>query len=171
MNNKKLFIFFAIIVATVGVTACSKSKTATQVSNTATTNTKTEQVAPKTVDSNTDSYKNIEMTGYKVDGMSIGVSFGQNTHPFFKAMQAGIEAACKDYGIKKISIQSADSTLEKQVTQIENLSTSGITTLLINPYDSEGVATAVQQAIDDGVNVFSMDINIQGAHPVGRQYS
>jgi ribose transport system substrate-binding protein len=105
------------------------------------------------------------MSGYKVDGMSIGVSFGQNVHPFFKAMHKGIEDACKDYGIDKVSIQSADSALETQVTQIENLTSSGITSLLVNPYDSQGVAVAVQNAIDAGVSVFSMDISVDGAEP------
>lgn len=112
-----------------------------------------------------DAYKQEDMSGYKVDGLSIGVSFGQNVHPFFKAMQNGIEDACDDYGITKVSIQSADSSLEKQVSQIENLTTSGITSLLVNPYDSQGVAVAVQGAIDAGVNVFSMDISIDGAEP------
>lgn len=114
---------------------------------------------------NPDAYKDEDMSAYKVDGMSIGVSFGQNVHPFFKAMQKGIEDACADYGIEKTSIQSADSSLEKQVTQIENLTTSGITSLLVNPYDSEGVSVAVQDAINAGVNVFSMDISISGAEP------
>lgn len=112
-----------------------------------------------------DAYKQEDMSSYSVEGMSLGVSFGQNVHPFFKAMQKGIEDACADYGIEKTSIQSADSSLEKQVTQIENLTTSGITSLLVNPYDSEGVAVAVQAAIDAGVNVFSMDISISGAEP------
>lgn len=113
----------------------------------------------------TDSYKDEDMSAYSVENVSIGVSFGQNVHPFFKAMQNGIEDACADYGIEKVSIQSADSSLEKQVTQIENLTTGGITALLVNPYDSEGVSVAVQNAIDAGVNVFSMDISISGAEP------
>ena len=123
------------------------------------------EAATEAAAENTDAYKDEDMSAYKVDGMSIGVSFGQNVHPFFKAMQKGIEDACADYGIEKISIQSADSSLEKQVTQIENLTTSGITSLLVNPYDSEGVSVAVQDAINAGVSVFSMDISISGAEP------
>ena len=123
------------------------------------------EAATEAAAENTDAYKDEDMSAYKVGGMSIGVSFGQNVHPFFKAMQKGIEDACADYGIEKISIQSADSSLEKQVTQIENLTTSGITSLLVNPYDSEGVSVAVQDAINAGVSVFSMDISISGAEP------
>ena len=43
--------------------------------------------------------------------IKIGVSFGQNVHPFFVAMQLGIEAACKELGITDYTILSADSVL------------------------------------------------------------
>lgn len=46
------------------------------------------------------------------DEITIGVSFGQNVHPFFVAMQKGIEQACADKGIKNVNILSADSSLE-----------------------------------------------------------
>ena len=64
---------------------------------------KQQKQQPRQAAENTDAYKDEDMSAYKVDGMSIGVSFGQNVHPFFKAMQKGIEDACADYGIEKIS--------------------------------------------------------------------
>ena len=123
------------------------------------------EAAEGTTEASEDAYKNENMSGYKVDGLKIGVSFGQNVHPFFKAMQKGIEDAYEAYGLGDVSIQSADSSLEKQVTQIENLTTGGVNALLVNPYDSQGVAVAVQNAINQGVNVFSMDISVDGAEP------
>jgi len=145
-------------------TSVATSTAASKAASTAASSSATSSATTST-SSSADDFKNTDMSKYKTDGMSIGVSFGQNVHPFFKAMQKGIEDACSAYGITKVSVQSADSTLEKQVTQIENLATSGITSLLVNPYDSAGVATAVQSAIDAGVNVFSMDISIDGASP------
>lgn len=183
MNNKKVAAVLLSSVMALSLMACgnsavsdaqeSSSSTSGEVTETTDTaeatdtaeETETTEATETIAASQTDDYKNIDMSKYSVEGMSIGVSFGQNVHPFFKAMQAGIEQACKDYGIDKISIQAADSTLEKQVTQIENLTSSGITSLLVNPYDSEGVATAVQGAIDAGVSVFSMDISVDGANP------
>lgn len=97
------------------------------------------------------------------DEISIGVSFGQNVHPFFVAMQKGIEAACKDYNIENINILAADSSLETQVTQIENLVTMGCDVILLNPYDSDGVVNSVKSALDSGVGIFTMDIDCEGS--------
>ena len=97
------------------------------------------------------------------DEITIGVSFGQNVHPFFVAMQKGIEQACADNGITEVNILSADSSLETQNTQIENLVTMGCDVILLNPYDSEGVVNAVKNASDNGVAVFTMDVTCEGA--------
>lgn len=91
--------------------------------------------------------------------ITIGVSFGQNVHPFFVAMQKGIEQACTDLGVENCNILAADSSLETQVSQIENLVTKGCDVLLLNPYDSDGVVNAVQAATDKGVGVFTMDVD------------
>ncbi|HWQ77374.1 MAG TPA: sugar ABC transporter substrate-binding protein [Anaerovoracaceae bacterium] len=98
-------------------------------------------------------------------GIKIGVSFGQNVHPFFVAMQKGIEAACADYGINADNYKflAADSVLETQVTQIENLVTMGCDVILLNPYDSDGVKNAVAAAIEKGVAVITIDIDCEGS--------
>lgn len=95
--------------------------------------------------------------------IKIGVSFGQNVHPFFVAMQLGIEAACKELGITDYTILSADSVLETQVSQIENLVSMGSDVILLNPYDSDGVVNAVRSALDSGVGIFTMDIDCEGS--------
>lgn len=99
----------------------------------------------------------------KPEEITIGVSFGQNVHPFFVAMESGIKKACEDLGIKKYNILSADSSLETQNSQIENLVTMGCDVILLNPYDSEGVINAVSDANKAGVAVFTMDIDCEGS--------
>ena len=84
--------------------------------------------------------------------ITIGVSFGQNVHPFFVAMQKGIEQACTDLGVENCNILAADSSLETQVSQIENLVTKGC-----------DVVNAVQAATDKGVGVFTMDVDCEGS--------
>lgn len=96
-----------------------------------------------------------------VKDITIGVSFGQNVHPFFVAMQKGIEKACEDKGIENYDFLAADSSLETQVSQIENLVTKGCDVILINPYDSEGVVNAVKAAQDQGVGIFTMDVDCE----------
>lgn len=95
--------------------------------------------------------------------ITIGVSFGQNVHPFFVAMQRGIEQACEDYGIKNYNFLAADSSLETQTSQIENLVTMGCNVILLNPYDSDGVVNAVAEAGKQGVGIFTMDIDCEGS--------
>lgn len=95
--------------------------------------------------------------------IKVGVSFGQNVHPFFVAMQLGIEAACADLGIEDVNILAADSSLETQCTQIENLVTMGCDVILLNPYDSDGVVNAVAVALEAGVGIFTMDIDCKGS--------
>lgn len=100
-----------------------------------------------------------------ISEFKIGVSFGQNVHPFFVAMQKGIEAACAEYGIgaDNYKFLAADSVLENQVTQIENLVTMGCNVILLNPYDSDGVKNAVAAATEKGVAVITIDIDCEGS--------
>lgn len=105
----------------------------------------------------------IENDNGTADPINIGVSFGQNVHPFFVAMQKGIEQACADSGIEDYTILSADSSLETQVSQIENLIVKGCDVILLNPYDSDGVINAVKAATEQGVKVITMDVNCNGS--------
>ena len=101
--------------------------------------------------------------GKSAEDITLGVSFGQNVHPFFVAMQKGIEQACEDYSVKKCNILSADSSLETQNSQLENLVTMGCDAILLNPYDSEGVVNAVSDAVNGGTGVFTMDVDCDGS--------
>jgi ribose transport system substrate-binding protein len=94
--------------------------------------------------------------------ITIGFSFGQNQHPFFVAMQKGAETAAAELGVTLV-VQSADNSLERQVSQIENLVQRNVQAIIINPYDSEGVATVTNEALAKGVKVFAVDINVIGA--------
>lgn len=142
---KKKILALICAVALVGsLTACSSSPTG---------GSSKEEEKSESVKEDKDSSKEI----------TIGVSFGQNVHPFFVAMETGIKQACEDLGIKKYNILSADSSLETQNSQIENLVTMGCDVILLNPYDSEGVVNAVENANNAGVGVFTMDIDCKGS--------
>ena len=101
--------------------------------------------------------------GAESNDIIIGASFGQNVHPFFVAMQLGIEQACQDLGISNLNFLAADGSLETQVSQIENLVTMGCDAILLNPYDSDGVANAVADASRAGVKIITMDIDCAGS--------
>lgn len=96
------------------------------------------------------------------ENLVLGLSFGQNVHPFFVAMQKGAEDAAKENNVELV-VQSADSSLEKQVEQLENMIQRGCQAILLNPYDSEGVAAVVNEALKSDVGIFTMDIDTVGA--------
>jgi ribose transport system substrate-binding protein len=92
----------------------------------------------------------------------IAFSFGQSQHPFFVAMQKGAEDAAKKLGVQ-LTASSADFKVENQVDIIENELQKNVDAILVNPIDSEALATTVAQATTQGVPVFAVDINVVGA--------
>lgn len=92
----------------------------------------------------------------------IEFSFGQSIHPFFVAMQKGAEDAAEELGVE-LSTSSADFNLQTQVENIENALQKQVDAILVNPVDSEALATTVVQATSQDVPVFAVDINISGA--------
>ncbi|MEV7132079.1 substrate-binding domain-containing protein [Arthrobacter sp. NPDC093128] len=98
----------------------------------------------------------------ETDKPRIAFSFGQNEHPFFIAMKKGAEDAAKELGVD-LSTSSADSKLETQVANIENNLQQHVDAILVNPIDSEALATTVVQATTAGVPVFTVDVNVVGA--------
>ena len=66
-------------------------------------------------------------------------------------------------GLKTAIFLQQTSSLETQVSQIENLVTKGCDVLLLNPYDSDGVVNAVQAAAEKGVGIFTMDVDCEGS--------
>lgn len=102
---------------------------------------------------------------YDYSGIKIGVSFGQNEHPYFVAMETGIKAALENYGLSEdnYNLLVADGSLETQVSQLENLVTMNCDAILLNPYDSAGVVNAVDMAVEANIPVITMDIDCDGS--------
>lgn len=152
--KKKLLAMLCIVGLATTAAGCGASGDASTTEDTnAETGTAAEEETAEATDAGAEGGTDI----------TIGVSFGQNVHPFFVAMQKGIEDACADYGVENYNFLAADSSLETQNTQIENLITMGSDVILLNPYDSEGVVNSVAAAVDQGVGVITMDIDCEGS--------
>ncbi len=95
-------------------------------------------------------------------GYRIAFSFGQSQHPFFVAMEQGAEDAAEELGVE-LTASSADFKLENQVANIENELQKNVDAILVNPIDSEALATTVTQATNQDVPVFTVDIDVVGA--------
>ena len=97
----------------------------------------------------------------KVTNGSIGLSVSTQNNPFFVSLAEGAQKAAKDLGVK-LSIADAGDDVTKQVSDIEDLLSKDISVLIVNPVDSDAVAGAVQNAIDKGVKVISVDRAVNG---------
>lgn len=91
----------------------------------------------------------------------IGVSLPQLDADGYSANLIGIQEAAAAYGYE-IQAVDAQNSAEEQTRQIEDFITSGVDAIILLPVDSAALVTAVQQAVDAGIPVVSMDRSVEG---------
>lgn len=75
-----------------------------------------------------------------------------------------------DQGItNELVIESADTDVAGQIQQLQNLMAQGVDAILVNPGDVSGLNATLQEAIDQGIIVISVDqeLDIPGVYNVG----
>ena len=92
---------------------------------------------------------------------TIGLSVSTLNNPFFVTLAEGAEAAAADLGVD-ISVVDAGDDVTKQVSDVEDLVSKGISVLIINPVDSDAVTGAVETAMAQGVRVIAVDRAVNG---------
>lgn len=95
-------------------------------------------------------------------GGKVGFSVSTLNNPFFVTLTDGAKEEAKTLGIDLTVVDAGDDSA-KQTSDIEDLISKGIKVLIINPVDSDAVAPAVQEAIDKGIKVVSVDRAVNGA--------
>ena len=92
---------------------------------------------------------------------SIGLSVSTQNNPFFVTLVEGAKKAADDLGLT-LSVVDAGDDVTKQVSDVEDLVSKGISVLIINPVDSDAVTGAVEAAKAKGVRVISVDRAVNG---------
>ena len=92
---------------------------------------------------------------------SIGLAISTQNNPFFVTLYEGAKAKAAELGVGLQMADAGDDTA-KQAADIEDLVNSGISVLLVNPVDSDAVASAVEYAVSKGVRVISVDRAVNG---------
>jgi len=92
---------------------------------------------------------------------TIGLSVSTQNNPFFVTLVEGAEAAAAKLGVK-MTVADAGDDVTKQVSDIEDLVSKGISVLIVNPVDSDAVTGAVEAAMAKGVKVISVDRAVNG---------
>ncbi|MBQ5699298.1 MAG: substrate-binding domain-containing protein, partial [Lachnospiraceae bacterium] len=92
---------------------------------------------------------------------TIGLSVSTLNNPFFVDLAEGSEKAAAKAGVQ-ISVVDAGDDVTKQVSDIEDLVSKGISVLIVNPCDSDAVTGAVEAAKAKGVKVIAVDRAVNG---------
>ena len=92
---------------------------------------------------------------------TIGLSVSTQNNPFFVTLVEGAKKEADKMGISLTVVDAGDDAT-KQVSDIEDLISKNVSVLIVNPVDSDAVTGAVQEAVNKGVKVISVDRAVNG---------
>lgn len=88
---------------------------------------------------------------------TIGLSVLTNTNPFFQVIGDSLRTEAGKAGYE-VQIVSGDQDADKQQNQVKDFLVKKCAAIVLCPSDSKSVATAIKEANDAGVPVFTADI-------------
>jgi ribose transport system substrate-binding protein len=104
---------------------------------------------------------------------TIGISNPFISSEYRTQMIAELQEVNKEYmdaGItNELVIESADTDVAGQIQQLQNLMAQNVDAILVNPGDVNGLNATLQEAVDAGILVISVDqeLNVPGVYNVG----
>ncbi|VDN48045.1 ribose ABC transporter (ribose-binding lipoprotein) (modular protein) [Petrocella atlantisensis] len=102
------------------------------------------------------------MTG---NGEKVGLIVSTLNNPFFVTLKEGAEAAAADMNLELIVLDSQNDPA-KELANMEDLLTQGVSVILINPTDSDAVVGAIGLANGSGIPVITLDRGANGGEVV-----
>jgi len=88
---------------------------------------------------------------------TIGVTLLTMTHPFFQNLAAGLEEGAAEHNMT-VTVNSAEFDVARQRNQIADFIVQGVDAIVMSPADSKAIVTAIQEANEAGIPVFTADI-------------
>ena len=109
-------------------------------------------------------YKAAYISKKNLAGLKIGYCTPSLKAPYYMALSKSIQTNAEGLGMKFISADGQDD-IAKQITAVEDLISSGVSVLVLNPLDPVALVPSVNTAIKAGIPVFIIDSNIdKSAH-------
>ena len=93
---------------------------------------------------------------------TIGLSISTLNNPFFVSLRDGAQAEASAKGLSLVTVD-AENDPAKQIAGVEDLIQKKMPVILINPSDSDAVASVVKEAEGAGIKVISLDRAVNGA--------
>lgn len=90
-------------------------------------------------------------------GKVIGVSIQNREAQFYEDMEAGMKAEAAKYGYS-VNVVDASRDNSKQQSQVEDFISQKVAAIVLTPYDSQAIGSAIVEANNAGIPVFTADI-------------
>ncbi len=94
-----------------------------------------------------------------LSGITVGYSTPSLNAPFYVVLSQYIEKYAEAYGMRFVMADGQDDII-KQITSMEDLITSGVDIMILNPLDHRALVPAVNAASESGTPVFIVDSQI-----------
>lgn len=101
-------------------------------------------------------------TGAQAQELTIATSVPSLGFPFFVHMQKELDAGAASLGDITIIATDGQNQTPKQTADVEAAIIQGVDGIVISPIDAVAMAPALQQAVDAGVPVVTIDRAVQG---------
>jgi ribose transport system substrate-binding protein len=90
-------------------------------------------------------------------GKTIGVSIQNREAQFYQDMESGMKSEAAKYGYA-VTVVDASRDNSKQQSQVEDFISQKVAAIVLTPYDSKAIGSAIVEANDANVPVFTADI-------------
>ncbi|MFF3286384.1 substrate-binding domain-containing protein [Streptomyces sp. NPDC003023] len=92
----------------------------------------------------------------------IGMSLSTLNNPFFVQMKDGAQAEAKAAGVE-LTVTDAQNDASQQANQLQNFTSSGVKSVIVNPVDSDAVGPVVRGANKADIPVIAADRGVNNA--------
>ncbi len=90
-------------------------------------------------------------------GKTIGVSIQNREAQFYQDMEAGMKSEAAKHGYT-VTVVDASRDNSKQQSQVEDFLSQKVAAIVLTPYDSQAIGSAIVEANKANVPVFTADI-------------
>ncbi|MGX1880786.1 ABC transporter permease/substrate-binding protein [Streptomyces sp. NPDC055287] len=101
-------------------------------------------------------------TGSSATTTKVGMSLSTLNNPFFVQMKAGAQAEAEDAGVD-LTVTDAQNDASQQANQLQNFTSEGVKSIIVNPVDSDAVGPAVRAANKADIPVVAADRGVNKA--------
>ncbi|WP_030846657.1 substrate-binding domain-containing protein [Streptomyces griseus] len=92
----------------------------------------------------------------------VGMSLSTLNNPFFVQMKEGAQAEAEKAGVD-LTVTDAQNDASQQANQIQNFTSSGVSSIIVNPVDSDAVGPGVRSANKADIPVVAADRGVNKA--------